>query len=344
MLALQGLTVEFGAEGPSSAVTAVAEVSLEVQPGRTLAVVGESGSGKSITAMALMGLLPPAARIVGGKLSVDGVPVPLGVPPAGRRGGPRLAMIFQEPMTALNPCMTVGAQLVEALTLHQGLKGRAALAAAGAALAEVGISDPAVRLGQYPHEFSGGMAQRVLIAMALACRPAYLLADEPTTALDVTVQAQILGLIDDLRRSRGLGVLLITHDLGVVGDRADAVAVMYAGRVMEDGPARGPGGARGVLGDPRHPYTRALLACAPRLGRRLDRLPTVADLVGAAPAEVATEGGPRRAWWPGNGRPVLRRLAGDPHRRVCVEAAEGEGQLGPAGGVEALMPGASAGR
>lgn len=275
MLTIRDLAVEFTSE--RGRVPAVLDVSLSVHPGQLLAVVGESGSGKSVTALAAMGLLPPSARITTGTIAASG----------------RKAMIFQEPMSALNPSMTVGEQIIEAITLHQGLRGAAARRAARDALAEVGITDPDVRLDQYPHEFSGGMCQRVMIAIALACKPACLIADEPTTALDVTVQAQVLHLIDGLKRSRDLAILLITHDLSVVGDRADVVCVMYRGRVVEYG------ASRDVLADPLHPYTKALLACAPRFcAPRRDRLPTVAEMITPDSLRVTVRGRTFDAWWP----------------------------------------------
>lgn len=306
MLAIRDLAVEFDtAAGP---VPAVIDVSMTVHPGQLVAVVGESGSGKSVTALAAMGLLPPSARVARGSVSGGCSP---------RSGACRKAMIFQEPMSALNPSMTVGEQIAEAVRLHQGLRGRHAMNAAEQALADVGIPDPVARLRQYPHEFSGGMCQRVMIAIALACKPDYLLADEPTTALDVSVQGQILDLIDTLKRDRKLGVLLITHDLGVVGERADVVCVMYRGRVVEYGPACD------VLDGPLHPYTRALLACAPRLvGHRRDRLRTVAEMVTPEALRFSTPRGDWTAWWPDFApgtaieTPMLARVAD--HRWMCV--------------------------
>jgi ABC-type dipeptide/oligopeptide/nickel transport system ATPase component len=283
MLAARDLRVGF-VDAQGTTRDAVRSASLTVHPGQIVAVVGESGSGKSVTALALMGLLPPSARVQN-------------APPTRAAAGPRLAMIFQEPMSSLNPSMTIGDQIAEAVTIHQGLRGPQLRQACEAALADVGITDAKRRLDQYPHEFSGGMCQRVMIAMALACRPDFLIADEPTTALDATVQAQILDLIASRVHPRAadaspLGVLLITHDLGVVAQRADVVCVMYSGRVVEYGRA-----AR-VLRSPMHPYTQALLGCAPRLGRRVDRLPTVAEVVTEASLIVHTPLGERTAWWP----------------------------------------------
>ncbi|HYI83536.1 MAG TPA: ABC transporter ATP-binding protein [Acetobacteraceae bacterium] len=249
-------------------------ISFSLPAGRTVALVGESGCGKSITALAVMGLLPPSATTAGAvRLEGRGIAE---LPPEGRRllRGRELAMIFQEPMTSLNPAFAVGEQIAEALRLHQKLDRAAAAARAVRMLEAVRIPEAAKRARQYPHQLSGGMRQRVMIATALACRPRVLIADEPTTALDVTVQAQILALLDELRGSTGTAVLLITHDLGVVADHADEVVVMYAGRVAESGPA-----AR-VLAEPQHPYTVGLLGAAPRLdGPRGTRLATVEGAV-----------------------------------------------------------------
>ena len=249
-------------------------VSFSLPAGRTVALVGESGCGKSVTSLAVMGLLPPSATVAGAiRLEGRGIAE---LPPEERRllRGGEMAMIFQEPMTSLNPAFAVGEQIAEALRLHQQLDRATAAARAVEMLEAVRIPEAARRARQYPHQLSGGMRQRVMIAMALACRPRVLIADEPTTALDVTVQAQILALLDDLRGATGAAVLLITHDLGVVADPADEVVVMYAGRFAESGPA-----AR-VLAVPQHPYTVGLLGAAPRLdGPRGTRLATVEGAV-----------------------------------------------------------------
>ena len=252
LLSIRGLTVDF--KGETGAVRAVDGVDLDLEAGRTLALVGESGSGKSTVALAPLGLLPRNARVAGSAL-LGGVEL-LGLPEAALRPvrGGRIGMVFQEPMTSLNPVLTVGEQLREVLQAHGLCRGRAARGRAVELLAEVGIADPADRAGAYPHELSGGMRQRVMIATALAAGPEVLVADEPTTALDVTVQAQILDLFRALRDRRGMAVLLVTHDLGVVAELADQVAVMQAGRVVEAGPTQQ------VLDDPRHAYTRQLLA------------------------------------------------------------------------------------
>jgi peptide/nickel transport system ATP-binding protein len=275
-LEVEDLTVTFGTDrGPLRAVDGV---SFAVAPGRTLAVVGESGCGKSATALAVMGLLAPNAE-VGGAMRLAGEPL---TPERQRsaRGG-AMAMIFQEPMTSLNPAFTAGAQVAEALMVHEGLDASNAMRRAVAMLERVHIPDPARRARQYPHQLSGGMRQRVMIAIALACRPRLLIADEPTTALDVTVQAQILALLDELKRETGTAVVLVTHDLGVVEDHADEVVVMYAGRLAESAPAPA------LFARPEHPYTIGLLGAAPRLDARRARLAsiegTVPDLRHAPP-------------------------------------------------------------
>lgn len=301
LLTIENLTVSFPAPDGAGRRTVAAGVSFSLHADQTLAVVGESGSGKSVTALAVMGLLPRAACVESGRIlyTGDGSETDLLTLDARRlrriRGG-HVAMIFQEPMTSLNPVLTIGDQLIEAVRLHQGLDARAARAAAVHAMDQTGIPNAAARLDAYPHEFSGGMRQRVMIAMALASNPRVLLADEPTTALDVTVQARILDLIHDLRRARGLGIVLITHDLGLVSQRSDVVCVMYRGRVVELGPTRE------VLSRPLHPYTAALLACAPRLMQRAERLRTVPEIVGDAPPEPHP--GVGTPWWPAHEPPA----------------------------------------
>jgi len=273
LLEVEDLTVGFHTD--DGFVRVVEDVSLSLAGGKTLGLVGESGCGKSVTAQTLMRLLPmPPARIVSGRVLIAGENL---VKVDERRlraiRGDRVAMIFQEPMTSLNPTFTVGAQISEALELHRDLSHAQARRRAISGLAEVGIGSPERRYDQYPHQLSGGLRQRVMIAMALACRPALLIADEPTTALDVTVQAQILDLLRQLQNELGLSVLLITHDLGVVAEMCDNIAVMYAGRIVETGPAAA------VLGGPRHPYTSGLLHSSPRGARRGRPLPTIAGTV-----------------------------------------------------------------
>ncbi len=269
LLSVEDLVIEIHTE--AGLLMPVAGVSFHIAPGRTLALVGESGSGKSLTGLALLGLLPAGARATG-HIHFAGQDV-LALPEERRRAlrGARLAMIFQEPMTCLNPVLPIGEQVAETLILHERMGRRAALRRAEELLAEVGIADPQRRRHDYPHQLSGGMRQRVMIAAAIACQPDLLVADEPTTALDVTIQAQIVELLADLQRRRGMAMLFISHDLGVVAQVAAEIAVMYSGRIVEYG-ARGA-----LLSAPRHPYTRGLLACSPELAgagaRRLRVIP-----------------------------------------------------------------------
>ncbi|HEV2883247.1 MAG TPA: ABC transporter ATP-binding protein [Pyrinomonadaceae bacterium] len=241
-------------------VRAVDGVSFNVGLGELLGLVGESGCGKSITALSIMRLIAPPGKIMGGEIIFDGKNL-LKLSEAAMRDirGDDIAMIFQDPMTSLNPVFTVGEQIAEALRLHRKLSRRDARAAAVEAMREVAIPDPARRLDDYPHQLSGGMRQRVMIAMALACDPKLLIADEPTTALDVTIQAQILELLNELRKHRELAVLLITHDLGVVAEVADRVAVMYTGRIVEES------SVNELFAQPKHPYTEGLLRSVPKL-------------------------------------------------------------------------------
>jgi peptide/nickel transport system ATP-binding protein len=260
-------------------VRAVDGVSFQLQPGHTLGLVGESGSGKSVTSLSIMRLLPEsAAHIVGGSiawLGRDLVKLPLRAMYDIR--GDEIGMIFQEPGTSLNPVYKVGPQVMEAIRLHQDVSKDEARQRTLELFREVGIPNPEVRMESFPHEMSGGQKQRVMIAMALACGPRLLIADEPTTALDVTIQKQILDLLRELRDERGMAILFITHDLGVIGEIADEVAVMYRGRIVESGPVEQ------IFAAPQHPYTKGLLACRPRLDTILRRLPTVADFMSAAP-------------------------------------------------------------
>lgn len=260
VLSVRDLTVTF--QGAERTVHAVDGVSYDLAPGEVLAVVGESGCGKSMTSMAVMGLLPPTAR-VGGSIRLDGREL-VGAPEKQLRSlrGRRLSMIFQEPMTSLNPVLTVGRQITEVLSRHQGLNRREARERAVELLELVGIPAPRRRIEEYPHQLSGGMRQRVMIAIAVACDPAVLIADEPTTALDVTVQAGILDVLRSLRERLGTAIVLITHDLGVVADAADRVLVMYAGRPVEQAPVDE------LFAAPAHPYTRGLLGAVLRPGSR----------------------------------------------------------------------------
>ena len=280
ILSIEGLKTWFTVEGGTA--KSVDGVSLTLHRGETLAVVGESGSGKSVTSLSIMRLIPePPGRIVEGTIKLtgrDGVTrdlAQLDEPAMRAIRGNEIGMIFQEPMTSLNPVYTVGDQIGEALRRHQGLGKRAAYERAIEMLTKVGIPDPARRAAEYPHRLSGGMRQRVMIAMALACGPAVLIADEPTTALDVTIQAQILDLMRRLQAELGMSILFITHNLGVVAEIADRVAVMYAGRVVEEGDVHD------VFAAPRHPYTRALLASMPVLGSR-ERLAAIPGQVPSA--------------------------------------------------------------
>src|SRR5207248_1534788 len=241
-------------------VRAVDDVSFYIDRGELLGLVGESGCGKSMTALSIMRLIAPPGKIVGGEILFDGRNLlKLSNREMRDMRGNDIAMIFQDPMTSLNPVFTVGEQIAEALRLHRGLSRKAARKAAVDAMREVAIPDPELRADDYPHQLSGGMRQRVMIAMALACDPKVLIADEPTTALDVTIQAQILELLNNLRKTRELGVLLITHDLGVVAEVADRVAVMYTGKIVEESPVDE------LFARPKHPYTEGLLRSVPKL-------------------------------------------------------------------------------
>ena len=276
LLEIEGLKTYFHTdEGVAKAVDGV---SYAIRPGETLGVVGESGSGKSVTALSILQLLPmPPGRFEGGSIRFRGEEL-IGAEEARLREirGNDIAMIFQEPMTALNPVFTVGNQIGETVKLHQGLDDEAARARAIEMLTKVGIPAPEKRVDEYPHQLSGGMRQRVMIAMAMACDPALLIADEPTTALDVTIQAQILDLIKELQEEAGMSVLLITHDLGVVAETAHHVAVMYGGRVVEFGPAKE------IFEAPQHPYTVGLLQSLPDLAVPGERLVTIPGIVPSA--------------------------------------------------------------
>lgn len=272
ILRLTDLSTEFVTE--DGIVSAVNGVSLSIYPKQTLAVVGESGCGKSITALSVLRLVPdPPGKIIAGQIHFDDRDL-LKLSKRQMRDirGNHIAMIFQEPMTSLNPVYTVGDQILEAIKLHQHLPRAQALNVAETALRDVGIADPRSRLSVYPHQLSGGMRQRIMIAMALACQPRLLLADEPTTALDVTIQAQILELLRKLQDEKGMAIMLITHDLGVVAENADVVAVMYAGRVVEYG------SVIDIFNNPLHPYTQGLFSSMPTLGDSKHRLTTVMDL------------------------------------------------------------------
>jgi len=279
LLEVRDLSISFGP------VQVVDRLSYAIRRGETLGLVGESGCGKSVSSLALMGLLPPKGCRIGGSILLDGQEL-TGRDAAGWRAvrGRRIAMVFQDPMTALNPLLTVERHLLEVLALHKGLTGAPAREAAVCWLDRVGIPDPSARLSAWPHELSGGMRQRVLIAMALAGEPDLLVADEPTTALDVTIQAQILDLLADLRRELSMAMLFITHDLGVVERVADRVAVLYAGRKAEEGPVAD------VLRAPLHPYAEGLLASVPGFRPRTGRLRSI---LGQVPSPSAWPSGCR---------------------------------------------------
>ena len=306
LLTIDDLAVSFGPANASERARAVDGVRLSIHAGQTVALVGESGCGKSVTAMSILRLLTsPPAQYERGRIDFrtrSGEVIDLRTAPEKDMRairGAEIAMIFQEPMTSLNPVFTIGEQIVEAILLHQNVHIKEARERAADALTRVGITDAHKRLGDYPHVFSGGMRQRVMIAMALACNPSLLLADEPTTALDVTIQAQILDLLASLRESTGMGVLLITHDLGVVAGNADVVAVMYAGRIVEYA------SVGTLFENPMHPYTRGLFNCIPSMVRRRERLITVAETVDN-PEEFRRLGAMHAGlvpWWPTHAAP-----------------------------------------
>ena len=274
LLQVRDLVTAFDTE--DGRVQAVDGVSFDVYPGRTLGIVGESGCGKSVTAQSIVRLLPqPMAHIERGEILFEGHDLARAdYETLQRIRGRRIGMIFQEPMTALNPSHRIGRQIAESLCLHLGMRPRDALVRAVELLRELGIPSPELRVTEYPHQLSGGMRQRAMIAIALACRPALLIADEPTTALDVTIQAQILELMKQLQQDLGMATILITHDLGVIAETCDEVAVMYAGRIAESG------SVFDVFERPRHPYTRGLLASIPRLeSPRKQPLATIEGMV-----------------------------------------------------------------
>ena len=269
LLSIRNLRVVFHGDRGRRTI-AVDGLDLTLERGRTLGIVGESGSGKSVTALAVMGLLPKESAEVSGSVTFDGISL-LDLPDRALRDlrGDRLAMIFQEPMTSLNPSYTIGEQIIEVLVRHRGLTEARARERAIALLRRAGIPSPAERIDDYPHKLSGGMRQRAMIAIALACDPELLIADEPTTALDVTIQAQILDLMRELKRTSEAAIILITHDLGVVAEVCDEVAVMYAGQIVERAPVDA------LFEAPEHPYTVGLIASIPRLDRRADQLATI---------------------------------------------------------------------
>jgi peptide/nickel transport system ATP-binding protein len=276
VLRVHDLTTCF--DGDDTTVVAVDKLSFDLLPGETLGLVGESGCGKSVTSLSIMRLLRAPGRVAGGRIEFDGRDL-LALPEKSMRAirGNQISMIFQEPMTSLNPVITVGKQISESLMLHQGLSRRDALAQAEKLLELVQISDPARRVHEYPYQLSGGMRQRAMIAMALACQPKVLIADEPTTALDVTIQAQILHLLRDIQARLGTAIVLITHDLGVVAQMCQRVIVMYAGRKVEEG------SVDDVLDRPQHPYTQALIRSLPDFVDGQDHTARLAELPGIVP-------------------------------------------------------------
>jgi oligopeptide/dipeptide ABC transporter ATP-binding protein len=310
LLELRNLRIAFEAE--RGQIQPVQDVSFSIFPGQTLALVGESGCGKSVTALSILRLIPsPPGRVLGGQvLFQDRDLLQLSEKQMRSVRGKDIAMIFQEPMTSLNPVFTVGEQIVEAVKLHQQVNTRQARDIAAQSMHDVGIADPEKRLDEYPHRLSGGMRQRVMIAMALSCQPKLLIADEPTTALDVTIQAQILDLLRRLQQERGMSILLITHDLGVVAGNADAVAVMYASKVVEHATVFE------LFDSPQHPYTEGLFRAIPRLGNVGQRLQTIAGTV------------PNPRWFPAGCKfhPRCPRMQGDP---VCAEVEPALREVSP---------------
>ena len=287
LLSVEHLTTVF--DTPRGPMAAVDDVTFEIRSGETLALVGESGCGKSVTALSILRLVQPPGRIASGTVRFKGRNLlSLGEPAIRAVRGAEISLIFQEPMTALNPVFTVGDQIAETLIVHGRANRRAARARAAELMHAVHIPDAAARVRDYPHQLSGGMRQRVMIAIALACRPALVIADEPTTALDVTIQAQILDLLREMKSAFQLSLLLITHDLGIVAETADRVAVMYAGRIVESGPVRT------IFRSPAHPYTRGLLASIPGgasrqhpAGRRLSAIDGSVPMLGNLPRGCA---------------------------------------------------------
>jgi peptide/nickel transport system ATP-binding protein len=312
MLEVSHLTTLFELDsGPAPAVN---DVSFEVRPGETLGLVGESGSGKSVTALSIMRLVQPPGRIAGGSIRFKGREL-LELPESEMRAlrGADIALIFQEPMTALNPVFTIGDQIAETLLVHRRVTRREAPSRVVELLEAVKIPDAAARARDYPHQLSGGMRQRVLIAMAIACKPSLVIADEPTTALDVTIQAQILDLLREMKTVFNLSLLLITHDLGVIAETADRVAVMYAGRIVEHGPVRA------VLRSPQHPYTRGLLGSMPGAAGdgRLRAIDGSVPVLGAFPPGCAFHPRCPDRFEPCDGVPPPDYSVGDAHGARC---------------------------
>jgi oligopeptide/dipeptide ABC transporter ATP-binding protein len=315
LLRIEDLRVVFGPPGREQ--VAIDGVSLALAPGEVLGLVGESGCGKSLTALAVLRLIPnPPGRIAGGRILLRGKDLAGSSDAAMNRiRGKDISMIFQEPMTALNPVFRVGEQIAETLRFHEGLGAAEARSRSLRILEKVGIGSPAQRFDQYPHELSGGMRQRIMIAIAIACRPQLLIADEPTTALDVTIQTQILALLNDLKQELGMAMMLITHDLGVIAQVVDRVVVMYAGRIVEEG------SVAALFARPSHPYTRLLLQSIPSLDREQERLYTIPGMV---PSLANLPAGCRFHPRCPDARPACRERApaavevGPGHRASCI--------------------------
>jgi oligopeptide/dipeptide ABC transporter ATP-binding protein len=312
LLAVDHLTTVF--DQPGGPAPAVDDVSFEVHRGETLGLVGESGSGKSVTALSVLRLVQPPGRISRGSVRFKGREL-MTLPEPEMRAirGAEISLIFQEPMTALNPVFTVGDQIAETLVVHRRATTREAKSRAIELLEAVRIPDPAGRVNDYPHQLSGGQRQRVLIAMALACKPSLVIADEPTTALDVTIQAEILDLVREMKAALHLSLLLITHDLGVIAQTADRVAVMYLGRIVEEGPVRT------LFREPQHPYTRGLLASIPsgRPGERLRGIEGVVPRLGALPEGCAFHPRCPDRFDPCTSRPPSEYVVGEDHKVCC---------------------------
>lgn len=283
IVSIKDLKVEFRTD--DGIIEAVKTISFDIPKGKTVGLVGESGSGKSVTSLSVMKLIPnPPGRISGGEIIFEGNDLVKATEAQMRKiRGKKISMIFQEPMTSLNPVFTVGEQIAETLMLHEHLKKEAALKRSIELMHQVGIPNPEERYKSYPHEMSGGQRQRIMIAMAIACSPDLLIADEPTTALDVTIQKQILELLHDLQKKFGMSILFITHDLGVIADIADEVLVMYRGEIVEQGKCEQ------IFKSPQHPYTKGLLACRPMLDKSPERLPTVSDFMNAEGKEIHSD-------------------------------------------------------
>ncbi len=322
LLRVRDLSITFNTEDGTE-LQAVRGLDLSVFPGQVVSLVGESGCGKSVTALSMLRLLPEPPATVGAKsIELDGRDLTqLTTKEMRAVRGSEIAMIFQEPMTSLNPVFSIGDQLIEAVSLHQKVGRRDAREIAATALADVGITDPMQRMREYPHQFSGGMRQRVMIAMGLVCEPRLLVADEPTTALDVTTQAAVLKQLEKLAREREMGVLLITHDLGLVRHHADIVYVMYGGRICECAPVSA------LFESPLHPYTRGLLASIPRMGEQVDRLLTIDQTFASPQAQQVVPGTPQmKPWWPhwtstSDREPVLWQVA-ENHWVSCQPPAD----------------------